>query len=139
MIKDLIQKYGEIIRYVIVGVLTTVVSLGVYYVLVLTVLNPDNAIQLQIANVVSWIAAVTFSYFASRIYVFKSENQNVLKEAVDFYVARLATLLMDMFFMFLFVTAIGLDDKIMKIVVQFIIMVSNYVLSKFFVFRKKDK
>lgn len=137
MIKDLIKKYGEIIRYVIVGVLTTVVSLGVYYALVLTILNPNNAIQLQIANIASWIAAVTFSYFASRIYVFKSNNKNILREAVDFYVARLATLLMDMFFMFLFVTALGLDDKIMKIVVQFIIMVSNYILSKFFVFRKK--
>ena len=65
----------EIIRYLIVGVLTTVVSLGTYYGLTLTVLDPDNAVQLQIANVLSWIAAVTFAYFANRKYVFRSENR----------------------------------------------------------------
>ena len=57
--KELYNKYKEIINYVIVGGLTTVVSLAVYYALVLTVLNPDNPVQLQIANVISWIAAVT--------------------------------------------------------------------------------
>lgn len=58
---ELYKKYKEIINYLIVGVLTTVVSLGTYYVCVLTVLNPDNALQLQIANIISWIAAVAFA------------------------------------------------------------------------------
>ena len=49
-IKALYIKYKEIINYLIVGVLTTIVSLAVYYVSVYTFLNPENAIQLQIAN-----------------------------------------------------------------------------------------
>ena len=59
------------------GVLTTVVSLGVYYALVLTILDPNNGFQLQIANVVSWIAAVTFAYYTNRKFVFKSNSKNV--------------------------------------------------------------
>ena len=48
---ELYKQYKEIINYLIVGVLTTVVSLGVYYACVLTFLDPENAIQLQVANI----------------------------------------------------------------------------------------
>ena len=65
-IKELYLKYKEIINYLIVGVLTTVVSLTVYYGLVLTILNPKNPIQLQAANIASWICAVAFAYWANR-------------------------------------------------------------------------
>lgn len=131
------KNYREIIRYLIVGVLTTVVSLGVYYGLTMTFLDPDNAVQLQIANVVSWIAAVTFAYFANRKYVFRSENRNILQEAAAFFAARIGTLLMDMGIMFVTVTLLGFSDKIMKLVVQVVVTVANYVFSKLMVFRKK--
>ena len=64
--RELYQKYKEIIRYLIVGVLTTVVSLASYYLCVYTILDPDSPLQLQAANVISWIAAVTFAYFTNR-------------------------------------------------------------------------
>ena len=57
------SKIKELIMYVIFGVLTTVVSLAVYYGCTLTFLNPDNSVQLQIANVISWVAGVAFAYF----------------------------------------------------------------------------
>lgn len=132
----LYKKYKEIINYVIVGGLTTVVSLAVYYGCVLTFLDPDKAIQLQVANIISWIAAVTFAYFTNRKYVFESMNKNRLKEAVVFYGSRVTTLLLDMFCMFALVTVMELNDKVAKLLVQIIVMVSNYILSKFVVFRK---
>ena len=136
---DLIKKYKEIISYLIVGVLTTVVSLGVYYGLVFTILNPKNPVQLQMANVSSWIAAVTFAYFANRIVVFRSENKNIIKEMISFFTARVGTLLMDMGIMFVFVTLLGFNDKIIKLVVQVVVTVANYVISKFFVFKKEKR
>ena len=131
------KKYKEIINYLIVGVLTTVVSLGVYYACVLTFLNPENAIQLQVANIISWVAAVTFAYFTNRKFVFESKNPDMLKEASAFVGARVATLLMDMLCMFVMVTCMGLSDKIAKLVVQVIVTVANYIFSKIFVFQKK--
>lgn len=133
----LYKKYKEIISYLIVGVLTTVVSLGVYYACVLTFLNPENALQLQIANIISWVAAVTFAYFTNRKFVFESKNPDMLKEASAFVGARVATLLMDMVCMFVMVTCMGLSDKVAKLVVQVIVTVANYVFSKLFVFQKK--
>ena len=134
---ELYKQYKEIINYLIVGVLTTVVSLGVYYVCVLTFLDPENAIQLQVANIISWVAAVTFAYFTNRKFVFESKNPDMLKEASAFVGARVATLLMDMLCMFIMVTCMGWSDKIAKLVVQVIVTVANYVFSKIFVFRKK--
>lgn len=138
MIGSLYRKYKEIINYLIVGVLTTVVSLGVYYGLVLTVLNPRDALQLQIANVISWICAVTFAYFTNRRFVFESHNQDMAGEAAAFVTSRVGTLLMDMGIMFVTVTLLGMSDKIAKLISQVAVTVGNYVLSKFFVFNKKD-
>ena len=76
-IKQIYFKYEEIINYLIVGVLTTIVSLATYYLLVLTILNPNNAFELQIANIVSWLVAVTFAYYTNRKYVFKSNDPNI--------------------------------------------------------------
>ena len=133
---ELYERYKEIINYLIVGGLTTVVSLGVYYALVLTVLDPEDALQLQAANIISWIFAVAFAYFANRRFVFNSRNE-IKKEAPSFVLARVGTLLMDMAFMFLTVTVLGMNDKIAKILDQVMITVSNYVISKWFVFRGK--
>ena len=127
---------GEIFRYLIVGGLTTVVSLGAYYGCVLTFLDPKDPLQLQAANIISWIAAVTFAFFANRIFVFRSRGAGVLREAGAFYLARVGTLLMDMGIMFTGVTLMGYSDKIMKLVVQVVVTIANYVFSKLFVFRK---
>lgn len=126
----------EVISYLIAGVLATIVSLGVYYGLVYTVLNPKNPVQLQIANVASWIAAVTFAYFTNRKYVFESKNSSIMKEMAKFYAARIGTLLMDMGIMFVFVSCLGFSDKIIKLFVQVVVTVANYLFSKFIVFRK---
>ena len=136
-IRTLYQKYKELINYLIVGGLTTVVSLGVYYGCVLTFLNPDVPVQLQAANVLSWIAAVTFAYFTNRKYVFESKNEKRLQEAAACYGSRVTTLLLDMFCMFLMVTLMGWNDKVAKLIVQVLVTVANYILSKFLVFRKK--
>jgi len=136
---SLYKKYEEIINYLIIGGLTTLVSLGTYYLCVLTFLNPNDKLELQIANVISWIFAVTFAYFTNRIFVFKSKNQKKLKEALSFYSSRLLTLLLDSGLMFLFVSMLHFNDKIVKLLVQFIIIVANYILSKLFVFKKNEK
>ncbi len=136
-IQKLYRKYEEIVNYLIVGVLTTVVSLAIYYGSVLTFLDPENGVQLQIANVLSWVGAVAFAYVTNRKFVFKSRNQDRLAEAARFVGSRVATLLMDMAVMWLLVTALHGNDKIAKLVSQAAVMVSNYVFSKLLVFRKK--
>lgn len=127
----------EVIMYLIFGVLTTVVSLVVYYALIFTILNPENAIQLQIANILSWIAGVAFAYVTNRKYVFESKEANKVKELSKFVTSRLVTLFLDMFIMFVGVTWLKGNDKIVKLISQVLVIIGNYVFSKVFVFKKK--
>lgn len=138
MFKETYLKHKEIINYLIVGGLTTVVSLATYYLCVMTFLDPLKPLQLQIANIISWIVAVAFAYFTNRKYVFESHNPNMLREATAFFASRIGTLLMDMGAMLLMVTVMGVDDKVAKLIVQVIVTIGNYVLSKLLVFKNKE-
>ncbi len=135
------KKYEEIINYIIVGGLTTVVSIGTKWLLLFTVLDAKNAKELQAAVIISWICAVLFAYITNRIFVFKSKDKNILKEISKFVGSRITTLLLEMFIMWFFVTFLKLNTKvwvmIWTIVSQVFIMVFNYILSKLFVFKKK--
>ena len=137
-LKKIYQKYTEMINYLIVGILTTVVSLMLYYGLVLSILNPENAFELQIANILSWIGSVLFAYVTNRKYVFQSKNKNKKKEFITFVGSRIMTLLMDMGIMFIGVTMLHGSDKLAKLISQIIVIIANYLLSKLFVFNKND-
>ncbi len=142
-IKELYIKYKEIINYLIFGVLTTLVNLITKYILLFTILDPTNGFQLQIAIIISWIVAVIFAYFTNRKFVFESKNQNKLKEFMSFVVARIATLLLEMFIMWFFVTLLKLNSDlyviIFTLVAQVAVVIGNYIFSKLFVFKKTDK
>lgn len=127
----------EIIAYLIVGVLTTIVSLVSYYLVTVTLLDPNNVVELQIANIISWILAVAFAYFTNRKYVFESKEPNKLKEATKFIASRLVTLGLDMLTMFIMVSVLDINDKLSKLVSQVIVIVGNYLISKLIVFKKQ--
>lgn len=143
ILKKIYNKYEEIINYLIVGVLTTAVSLTTKYALLFTVLNAKDALQLQISVVVSWIVAVLFAYITNRKYVFKSKNKNIGKEIIKFFSARIATLIMESVILWFFITFLKMNSKmqviIWTLVAQVLIMIGNYVLSKIFVFNKKNE
>lgn len=130
-------KNPEVWNYLIVGFLTTIVSLVTYFICTYTFLDPSVEIELQVANIISWIFAVTFAYFTNRIFVFKSKEANMIKEASKFVGSRILSLLMDMLTMFIIVSLLHLNDKIGKLVSQVIVTVANYFLSKLLVFKKK--
>ena len=137
---NLYHKYEEIVNYLIVGGLTTLISLAVKYGLLFTILDARNAMELQIAVIASWVLAVLFAYFANRIFVFHSKSKEYLKEVSGFVAGRIATLVMEMVIMWFFVTLLGLDSNlwiiIWTIVCQILVIVGNYVISKLFVFKK---
>ena len=126
--KELLMKYKEIIMYLVFGVLTTVVNIVVYFL----------HINYLISNALAWFLSVLFAYITNRKYVFESSSQNILKEAVSFFSSRLATGILDMVLMWLFVYFNVVNDVIAKVIVNVIVVVLNYVLSKLVVF-KGDK
>lgn len=135
MINKLYIKYKEIIWYLIFGILTTIVSLITYFLLTYTVIDVNNPFMLQIANIISWVTSVTFAYFTNKKYVFMQKEKSI-RETLTFYLSRLSTLLLDMLLMFILVTKLNMNDKICKLIIQIIIIILNYILSKLLVFKK---
>lgn len=134
--KEIIKRNREIISYLIIGVLTTIVSLISYYLLTITILSPNNPLELTIANIISWIISVLFAYITNRKYVFQSKDKKILKEASKFTLSRITTLIIDILLMFIFVSILHFNDKIIKLLVQVIIIILNYIFSKLLVFKK---
>jgi len=131
---SLYKKYEEIINYLIVGGLTTLVSLVSFYALI-RVLN----VNYLYANIISWIIAVTFAYFTNKIFVFKSKRDRFsdnLKEMGTFFSSRIFSLLVDYALMILFIELFNIDEVISKLIVQIIIVIINYILSKNIIFKK---
>ncbi len=126
------EKHKQVLLYLFFGGLTTLVSIGSFAL-------ADMVVNELIANIISWVLAVTFAYATNRIWVFHSQAQGREKgkEALAFYTARLTTLGIEELLLLVFVTWLGCNSLLVKIVAQIIVLIGNYLLSKFFIFRKK--
>lgn len=128
------HKNEELWNYLIVGALTTVVSVLSY-----ALFSKSLNINYIASNVLSWIVAVIFAYFTNRCFVFHSKSTQKLKEFISFTASRVATLILDTILMILFVERIKLDDMIAKLIVQVVVVIGNYILSKLLVFKTNKK
>lgn len=135
-ILELYKKYEEIVNYLIVGVLTTIVSWAAYGICKL-IMDVNNALMMQVAVIIRWVAGVAFGYFTNRRFVFKSKNPNMLQEALGFAGSRVVTLFLDMFVMWLLPGILHVNDWIATFISAVLVTIMNYIFSKFIVFRKK--
>lgn len=120
----------ELILYVVFGVLTTLVNIVVYFFFARIC-----GINYLISNVIAWVLSVLFAYITNRIWVFESKNANILKEMSLFFGGRLFSGVVDTGLMYLFIDILSIGDFISKIVIQVIVVVLNYVISKLIVFK----
>ena len=128
---NLYKKYKEIINYLIFGGLTTLISIVTY-----ALFAKAFHIDYLISNVLSWIIAVLFAYITNKLFVFESKSKKNIKEITSFFFFRVVSLIMEMIILYVFVDMLHIDDLITKIIAQVIVIVSNYVFSKVFVFKK---
>ncbi len=136
-IKALCIKYEEIIAYLIVGVLNTLVSWGAWFLCAYTFLDAQIVLHNFLLSLISWVAGVIFGYFMNRRFVFKSKEPNMWKEFLQFSGGRVSTWVLDAVMMILMVNAMHINEAFSKIFVSVLVMIGNYVISKFFVFKKK--
>lgn len=132
--KELFIKYKAIILYLFFGGCTTLINIVTYYISA-HLLNFSTAISTFLA----WFFAVVVAYITNKIWVFecKSWKREVLvKEVTSFFACRIATGLLDMAFMLIFVDILLCNDLIIKIVSNIVVIILNYVASKLVIFKK---
>lgn len=140
-LQDIYYKYEEKWMYLLFGGLTTVISI-VSKLLVFALVPGEPKWESTVGVVISWIFAVTFAFFTNKKYVFKNETktkEEFWKVFFSFYGARLATFFMEEAIFVVFCDIMKLNKTVITFVSQVLIFVANYVLSKVFVFRKKDE
>ena len=138
-IKALCLKYREILIYIIVGGMTTVVSWGckflwgaVFYPGVTIPTVAQNTVLVIVENV----AGILFAYFPNRKWVFQSKDPHIFREFTGFVGSRLGTWGLSYVLNLLLTNVLRIDYHITTIVVGVVVVIGNYVISKFFVFRK---
>ena len=139
-IKALCIKHREIIVYLIVGVMATVVAWGVEFLWNI-VFYAGTAhplpVQTTILTIVEFVAGVAFAYPTNRKWVCRSTNPDILKEAAGFVASRLATLGIQMLLNLVLINVLNMNFYIATVLISVVVVVSNYVFSKLLVFRKK--
>ncbi len=133
-IKELYIKNKEVINYLFFGGCTFLVSIISFYLL-----NKILNLNTHISNIISWILAVTFAYITNKLFVFESKTtkaKDIIREILSFFSARLLTLGLEELIIFIGCDLLNIDSMIIKIVGQIVVIVSNYFLSKLFIFKK---
>jgi putative flippase GtrA len=128
------KKHKEVLLYLFFGGLTFIISMVSY-----TIVNIGFCINELIANLISWILAVLFAFFTNRIWVFQSVT-NTWKEfwmqMINFMGGRVATLIVEELILFVFITILSFNSVAVKLVAQIIVILFNYLISKFWVFNR---
>lgn len=131
--KKLIEKLYEnsVVRYVFFGGCTTLINLVSFYIL------RKLKVELNTANIISIILAILFAYVVNSKYVFQDKCDSLkahIQPFCKFIGARLVTMVIEVGGVWLLVSVIGMGDMIGKFLTQFIVLILNYIFSKFFVF-----
>ncbi len=134
-------KYSEIIKYLIFGVLTTIVNFIVYVICTDVIKIADfDKYQYLFANVISWIVAVIFAYITNKKFVFRDNQKGKqIKKFLMFSGTRVLSLIADMVIILVLVELVHINDLISKIISSVIVVILNYMFSKVIIFRKKEK
>ena len=125
----------ELVAYVLAGVATTVVNYVVYFVA-----TRVFGLGVMGGTWAAWFIAVAFGYAVNKAFVFKTHCDSALalvREAASFFAMRLVSLGMETALMYLTVEVLRFNDLVMKLVINLLVILLNYVFSKLVIFRKK--
>ncbi len=128
---------AELVRYLFFGGCTTLLNISVYCCLY-NILGIVNIVSV----ITSWLFSVIFAFVTNKLYVFKSvfsDRSIVYKEIVLFFVSRVSTGVIDVVIMYMAVDVMSFNSTICKIVSNVIVVILNFVVSKFCVFKTKCK
>ena len=130
----------ELVSYLFAGVATTLVNYVVYYIVTrpFGFLFPE-AVLTMAGTGIAWVVAVIFGYVVNKVFVFHTHcktTAELLRAFFGFITMRLVSFGMELVLMFLTVEVLGLNDLAMKLIINVVVIILNYLFSKLFIFKK---
>ncbi|MGR3766084.1 GtrA family protein [Rossellomorea sp. NS-SX7] len=136
LIQKKMKNIKEAIAYLVMGVLTTVINIAVFFVC-----NDIVVKNYIVATSIAWLISVLFAYFTNKIFVFHSrsfELNVIYHEILRFIGFRITSYIIDVLLMIVLIEFFILEENISKIVSNGFVVIMNYFASKYLVFNKKD-
>ncbi len=133
-LQSLLLRHKAVLIYLFFGILTTVVNFLVYYPL-----HNYLSLSATVSNIIAWAAAVIFAFLTNKPFVFNSTDWSfgtVLPEFWKFTLCRVGSGLLETAVLFVTVDLLSFGGNLMKLIVSILVVIVNYIGSKFFVFQK---
>ena len=127
---------GEVLRYILFGVLAALLNYGCYLLL------RRWGVGVVVSTALAWLISVVFAYYTNKLFVFGrggNDAQTNVIAATEFYGTRALTFLLEEGLMVLTVSGLHRNDRTAKAIVIVVIGVINYLISKLLVFRSRGK
>lgn len=129
------QKWKQLIYYLFFGVCTTLCNV-IFYGIFTRVADWG----ILSATWGAWFLAVLFAFITNKKFVFESRSlywKILGREAAAFFCCRLLTGFLDAAVMYVTVKFLGWPDMYMKVISNGIVIVLNYVASRWIIFKNK--
>ena len=133
-LKALFIKHRSVITYLFFGGLTTLVNFATYWPLYHWTQLPAAA-----CNIIAWIVAVLFAFFTNKPIVFKSHDWSwkvVGPEFLKFVGCRVVSGALETLFIGVTVDILSWNGTLMKIIISVVVVILNYIASRWLNFRK---
>ena len=133
-IREIVEKYWDILSYLFFGVCTTIVNYLVY----IPCYN-FGGLSAMVSNMIAWVVAVAFAYLTNKPFVFKSNDwsaKTVVPELTKFIGCRIGSGAAETVILLLTVDILGWNGNIWKLFTNVLVVILNYIGSKLLVFRK---
>lgn len=125
------SKHKETVLYLICGGLSFILNLVLFYII-------SKYLPYMIANIITWIIVVAFCFITNKYIVFNNKtDKKLLLQIVIFYISRLFTLGIEEVILFIGIGVLHLNDILIKLIAQSLVIVCNYIISSFLIFKNK--
>ncbi|MDO4977077.1 MAG: GtrA family protein [Eubacteriales bacterium] len=129
-------------RYIFVGGCTTLVNFVVFAILCYGTSLGNSDLGITISNVLSIASAILFAYVANKWFVFRSHTNSfgeMIGEMIKFCGARLGTMAIEVGGVYFFHSILHQSPMVGKVLTTVFVLIGNYFISKFLVFRGEKK
>ncbi len=134
--KKLMIKYKPQLYYMLFGIFTTIIDIGVYQLCFLSLGIPNI-----LSNTIAWFISVAFSFITNKIWVYGSRSmraKTIIKEGFAYYTGRGVSLIAGTAIMVVCIDFMKLNSWIVKIVSNIFVVIINYGFG-FFVFKRLEE
>lgn len=137
------RKHQEGMRYLVFGALTTVVNIITYTILASLVLRgiENDSVRVNVSEIIAFIVSVIFAYVTNKRYVFNSKTngfKDFIREIASFFSCRILTEIISILMMNAAVW-LSINDILMKVISNIVVIILNFVFSKIWIFKGKQK